>query len=269
MHLIVNKLNKEFKSETKNEQSIKNIFDDIKEIKYNFAQSPIYAFDEKLLEKFLKDYAKIVSFNFGKSEMFQLENKIFFDDDEYDDNLTIDSTNKKMKLSNENCFQKNMIAKMINLQQRAENHSEQKMKEFLNKEEDLLFEKNIQINNNKDPFLNIGNIQHNTICLLGNNNKALYFSFPEKKPEIITVSFKFEKNEDNKIQILKNFAACAIFDNNKIFYCGGGPSNESYILEFNSKQEIFVKTLPKLTHARCWHSVIYLRPYAYVIGNYI
>ena len=161
MHVIVNKLSKEFKSETKSEQNIKTIFDDIKEIKYNFAQSPIYVFDEKLLEKFLKDYAKIVSFNFGKSEMFQLENKIFFAEDEYDydydDNLTIDSTNKKMKLSNENCIQKNMIAKMINLHQGTENYSEQKIKEFLNKE-DLLYEKNTQIKN-KDPFLNIGNLE--------------------------------------------------------------------------------------------------------------
>jgi len=110
-----------------------------------------------------------------------------------------------------------------------------------------------------------GENEESTICLLGQNNKALYMT-EKGKCELVTLDFEFINKEDKKGYVLKNFACCVAIDKNKVFYTGGGFSNDSYLLEFKSKTQVQVYTLPKMSQKRCWHGVIYSEPYAYIIG---
>jgi len=41
-----------------------------------------------------------------------------------------------------------------------------------------------------------------------------------------------------------------------------------YLLEFLNKGDAKVKSLPKMTQKRCWHSVVYSKPYAYILCGY-
>lgn len=106
-----------------------------------------------------------------------------------------------------------------------------------------------------------------TVCLLGSNNKAIYFSSKGGLPEVVALNFTFE-NCSKRTNVIKNFAACAAIEKNTIFLAGGGPSNEAYLLEFTDKKNVKVKDMPKLLNKRCWHGIVYLKPYVYILGGY-
>lgn len=125
----------------------------------------------------------------------------------------------------------------------------------------------------QDPFDRSPNKQP-VVCLLGQNNKALYIT-GRGESELVTVELEYANNKENNLltggvkknYVLKNFAGCSYLEDNKVFYVGGGPSNDAYLLEFQSKGHALVTTLAKMNHKRCWHAVVYVKPYAYIIGN--
>ena len=106
-----------------------------------------------------------------------------------------------------------------------------------------------------------------TVCLLGNSNKTVYFSSNGGLPEVVTLNFSFEDNV-KRTNIIKNFAACVSIEKGVIFLVGGGPSNEAYLLEFADKKNVKVKIMPKMLNKRCWHGIVYIKPYVYILGGY-
>ena len=104
------------------------------------------------------------------------------------------------------------------------------------------------------------------ICLLGQNNKALYIR-EQGKSEAVTLDFEFKNTTEKKNYLLKNFACCVFFDKNKVLYSGGGPSNDAYLLEFLSKTKVLVTVLPKMNQRRCWHGMVYSKPFVYILGK--
>jgi len=125
----------------------------------------------------------------------------------------------------------------------------------------------------KDPFDRSAR-QEPVVCLLGQNNKALYIT-SRGESELVSVELEYANKENNptngvkKNYVLKNFAGCSYLEDNKVLYVGGGPSNDAYLLEFQSKGHALVTNLAKMNHKRCWHGVVYVKPYAYIIGNYL
>lgn len=108
------------------------------------------------------------------------------------------------------------------------------------------------------------------------------FDVQSGKWESATLEFKFstrylsglseqQKESANKqlSYILKNFGQALYLGSNKIYYCGGGPCNQSYILQFQSKTGVVVSPLPPMLGKRCWHQVLLLHKQTiYVLGGF-
>jgi len=217
----------------------------------NFSQSPFFIFKENMLKEFLEDYAQIVSFNFGFKNEFEIPNTLLFD------------SKKELGLKNSSAVMKFEEFKSSETKQKIEIEEEgpRSVQDLAMRIEDAQSVEGLE-----DPFIDF-RTSGVTLCLTGQNNKALYIN-EKGESELVSLEFEFDRPEDSKAIVFKNFASCTAIERNKVLYTGGGPSNEAFLLEFKSKKKAHVTCLPKMNFKRCWHGTVYVRPYVYVIGGY-
>jgi len=243
------------------ERDLNQIFDFLASVQLNFSQSPFFVFKEDLLKDFLENYAQIVSFNFGLKNEFQIENTLLFE------NKGACSTFDDHSWLNEKNFQKPVLPSLVEVDSHPQAGQN---KENIPEQPGLITMDSMKIEEPEvgveDPFADF-RTSGITLCLTGQNNKALYMN-EKGESELASLEFEFARPEDSKAIVFKNFASCTMIERNKVIYTGGGPSNEAFLVEFKSKKKAHITCLPKMNFKRCWHGVVYVRPYVYVIGGY-
>ena len=255
-----------------------------------FTQSPFFVFNEETLKEFLERFAQMTCLNFGPKAEFEFENKLFCKPEEFyqkdhhkkvKGNVKEEDQEDGLDLEDEGPKERIQIAeKMLNhkvpikLQEKDLNILSRPLTP-VSKYGDILKgtplgQEADEDNSNlisliRDPFSEL-QIAGTTMCLLGQNDKVLYIN-DRGDSELMTLEFEFTHPAAKKGYILKNFGCCTFFDRNKVIYSGGGPSNEVYLLEFKTKKNVMVTPLPNMSHKRCWHGSVYVRPYVYVLGT--
>lgn len=109
----------------------------------------------------------------------------------------------------------------------------------------------------------------NKILYIGNNNKIIYFDTIKQTFDQVTVTFDIVNKEkaSTNHNIFKNYGACAYLGHDLLFYSGGGPSNEAWLLDFQSLDKVNAFMLEKMNQKRCWHCVVRTNSELFLLGN--
>ncbi|KRX04286.1 Cyclic nucleotide-binding protein [Pseudocohnilembus persalinus] len=107
----------------------------------------------------------------------------------------------------------------------------------------------------------------NKACLL-NSQKIIIFDIATQQWEMKQLKFQYDIQQREAKQFqLKNHGIAVYLQGSKVFYSGGGPSNTSYILDFQD-EIVKITEMPQSLDKRIWHAAYYIRPYIYVIGGF-